>query len=102
MFQLLFFRWEKQLEAGGPHKLKLQKISEGVLQKFMAAKRAHLTVHDLDIRRWALAIARNVNCSNFKASGTWLLNFKRAHKIVPRKITKFVSKADLKVEWKCS
>lgn len=64
----------------------------------MASKRAHLTVHDIDLRRWALAIARDVKCANFKASGKWLLNFKRMHKIVSRKITKFVSNADIKVE----
>ncbi|KAE8738879.1 hypothetical protein FOCC_FOCC015626 [Frankliniella occidentalis] len=67
----------------------------------MTAKRAQITCHDLDIRRWALAAARKENCAQFKASLSWLRNFKKRHNIVSRKITKFVSRSDVqRFNWK--
>ncbi|KAE8747906.1 hypothetical protein FOCC_FOCC005294, partial [Frankliniella occidentalis] len=45
---------------------------------------------------WALKKARELECTkNFKASTWWVTAFKRSHRIVGRKITKFVSKKDV-------
>ncbi|XP_046143462.1 uncharacterized protein LOC123988246 [Osmia bicornis bicornis] len=51
-------------------------------------------LHDRDIRRWALQAYKEQGNDHmtFKASKTWLYNFKKAHRIVSRKITKFVTR----------
>lgn len=66
-------------------------------QKFGEAKRQQLIVHDINVRRWALAFAKEVGCLQLKASPSWILKFKKANKIVSRKITKFISTADVAV-----
>lgn len=85
------------MDAGGTYKSKLQTVSEKTYKKFIEAKNMKTIIHDLDLRRWALTIAKEVNCSSFKASLSWLRNFKKAHKIVSRRITKFVSTTDIQV-----
>lgn len=49
----------------------------------------------LDLRRIALKRARDIDCKRFKASERWATDFKKAHRIVSRKITKFVTQRDL-------
>ena len=63
--------------------------------RFNEAKLKKLSVYDRDIRRWALLKAQAVNLIGFKASEKWLREFKSKHRIVSRKITKFVSKSDV-------
>jgi len=56
-----------------------------------------LPIHDLDIRRWALN-ARNqlqLSADFFKASEKWIYNFKQKHRIVSRKINKFITQKTL-------
>jgi len=48
-------------------------------------------IHDYDIKRWAMKIARQVGHDTFKASNFWIRNFKK-NGIVSRKITKFTTK----------
>lgn len=91
------YRWEKQVQAGGTHKEKLLQITNRTMANFYDAKRKKLILHDVDLRRWALSVARELNCEHFKASRSWVLKFKKAHSIVSRKITKFVSRADVRV-----
>ncbi|KAK3918317.1 Jerky protein homolog-like [Frankliniella fusca] len=93
--ELHSYRWAKQVDAGGTFKDKLKRISEATFDKFMLAKRSQIICHDLDVRRWALAAARRERCNQFKASPSWLRNFKIRHRIVSRKITKFVSRSDV-------
>lgn len=62
----------------------------------MDAKKNHRQVHDIDLRRWARKMARELQCAKFKASISWAQRFKAKNRIVSRKITKFVSKKDLK------
>ncbi len=50
-----------------------------------------LPVHDIDLKRWGLQKAKQINFNQFKASNTWLLNFKKKFSICSRKITKFVT-----------
>lgn len=91
------FRWSKQVKDGGTYKLKLKKIATVTHEKFLEADADHQTVHDLDLRRWALQESRNLAPMKFKASASWLYHFNKARGIVSRKITKFVSRADIKV-----
>ncbi|KAE8739419.1 hypothetical protein FOCC_FOCC015087 [Frankliniella occidentalis] len=89
------YRWEKQVEAGGSHRDKLKEVSRATYDKFLDLKNRHQKVNTLDLRRIALLKAREINCTNFKASESWADLFKKKHNIVSRKITKFVSKKDL-------
>lgn len=77
--------------------MKLLKISEKVLTTFTEAQVLHVISHDLNNRQWALEAAKRHNCAVFKASPSWLYRSKKAHKIVSRKVTKFVSTTDLRV-----
>jgi len=89
------YRWEKQILAGGCHRDKLKEVSKETYEKFLDLKQRHQRVTTLDLRRIALIKAREINCTNFKASETWANSFKRKHNIVSRKITKFVSQKDV-------
>ncbi|KAK3908570.1 Pogo transposable element with KRAB domain [Frankliniella fusca] len=89
------YRWEKQILAGGCHRDKLKEVSKETYKKFLDLKQRHQRVTTLDLRRIALIKAREINCTNFKASETWANSFKRKHNIVSRKITKFVSQKDV-------
>jgi len=43
------------------------------------------------LQRWALEVKEEINFLHFKAGATWILNFKRKHGIVSRKIIKFIN-----------
>lgn len=87
-------RWKQQVEEGGTRAEKIKNICEFVLKQCKNAMESGYVFHDIDIRRWGLQ-AKYELCYdefNFKASDHWVLNFKRAHRIVSRKVTKFVSR----------
>lgn len=86
------YQWELYLQKGGTHREKLLYITEYVLNKFNDANDKNRIIHDLDLRRWALEAKEEINLRNFKAGVTWILNFKRKHRIVSRKITKFINR----------
>lgn len=56
-----------------------------------------MPIHDLDIKRWALKARDNCNLSRhlFTASSKWVHNFKIRHRIVSRKINKFVTQGQI-------
>lgn len=87
-------RWKEQLLAGGTRTEKLSFISKFTHDKFTAAIDSGLTVHDIDIKRWALQAQNIIGELNplFKASDSWITRFKKSHRIVSRKITKFITK----------
>ena len=58
---------------------------------FEEARNLSLCVHDADLQRWAVAKARQISLPDFSASGHWIYNFKRKHRIVSRKVSKVVS-----------
>lgn len=90
-------RWANQINKGGTYKEKLAKISEFVLKNFKEATEAGFIIHDIDLRKWALEAkkALNFNDVRFKASDYWLFKFKKTHRIVNRKINKFISKTTI-------
>ena len=73
------------------------RISKYVLNEFRSAVNTGRIVHDRDLRRWALKAYNDEGNKNilFKASRSWVHNFKKAHHIVSRKITKFVTRKTL-------
>ncbi|XP_018497412.1 tigger transposable element-derived protein 2-like, partial [Galendromus occidentalis] len=50
-----------------------------------------LSVHDDDLRKWALQKARELELTRFSASHNWIQNFKRCYRMTSRKVTKFTT-----------
>lgn len=82
----------KIVKAGGARNMKLIAINDFVLEKFNDAVANRCRIHDGDLIRWALSKKRDINYSQFKASASWLLRFKRRNRIGVRSITHIVSK----------
>lgn len=93
----MLHRWESQVEEGGNRIEKLSEICKYVINAFQNAHDKSLPIHDMDIKRWALKARAEVNLSPalFTASTKWVHNFKKTHKIVSRKINKFVTQTQL-------
>ena len=87
-------RWAHQINQGGTYREKIARICEYTLDNFKAAIESNLIIHDNDLRRWALKAQKIIEHEDFrlKASKHWVLKFKHAHRIISRKINKFVSK----------
>jgi DNA-binding ferritin-like protein (Dps family) len=81
-------RFRDYLERFGTKKQKLEKIDDHVFDMFEHARENALSVHDIDLRRWALKKAMDESLHNFVASTHWLYNFKYKHNIVSRRVTK--------------
>lgn len=90
-------RWAHTLNKGGTYKEKIGRINKFVLDNFQAATDAGHIIHDRDLQKWALQAQKIIGHEDirFKASFHWLKNFKKAHRIVSRKINKFVTKKTL-------
>ena len=54
-----------------------------------------LPIHDIDIQRWGLQAAKQMNLDDFQASIAGLLEFKKRHGICSRKITNIVTKNEI-------
>lgn len=85
--------WHKQVKASADRRDKLYDIYEHTYRVFCDAKEQKLIVHDINLRRWAITRAREINMNNFTASKWFLYKFKNIFNIVSRKITRFVNKA---------
>ena len=90
-------RWAHTINKGGTYREKIARICQYTLDNFKAAADSGLIVHDHDIRRWALQAQKEIGSEDvrFKASRNWLLKFKKAHRIVSRKINKFITRKTL-------
>ena len=84
-------RFRKYLEHHGTKRQKTQNLDESVFKKFAEARQKSLVVHDLDIQRWGLKVAKEIKLAEFHASHGWLENFKYRHKLISLKITNFLS-----------
>ena len=90
-------RWAHTLHKGGTYREKVARICDITLENFKKAVDNGLIVHDKDIRRWALQAQKEISHEDFRfrASRTWLAKFKSKHRIVSRKINKFVTRKTL-------
>lgn len=72
-------------------------INKAVRERFSCARDNGLTIHEIHLRVWALEAndaQGEHKIADFVASHHWLVNFKAWNKIVSRKITKVVSRAN--------
>lgn len=95
-------RWVNQINKGGTYMEKLTAISEFVLKNFKDSIKVGNIIHDTDLRKWALQAKNNMGFHDirFKASDFWVYKFKKEHRIVDRKINKFITKKNLRDESK--
>jgi len=93
-------RWAHTINKGGTYREKIAQICQFTLDNFQTAIEKGLIIHDRDLRRWALQAQKEIGNEDFKfnASKTWLVKFKKAHRITSRKINKFVTKKTLASE----
>jgi len=91
------YRWAEQVSEGGSRLEKLKQISSYVLENFEDALKHALPIHDCDLRKWALNARDQVGLSDkiFKASPKYVHDFKKKHRIVSRKINKFITQSTL-------
>jgi hypothetical protein len=85
-------RFRKYLKNHGTKKQKIDDIDTFVFERFEAAYENCLSIHDIDLKRWALQRAQQQSFLEFAASKHWTAAFKHRHHILSRKITKFVTK----------
>jgi len=83
------------LQKEGTKQQKCREIDKLIYDKFVNARDQALPIHDLDLQRWALKVASEVKLDNFHASGGCLVNFKRKHGIVSRRITNIVTRHEI-------
>lgn len=90
-------RWAQQINKGGTYREKIARICDYTLENFNAAYESGFIIHDNDLRRWALQAQNLVGNQDvrFRASPWWVWKFKKAHRIVSRKINKFVTKKSI-------
>ena len=81
-------RFRHYIEQHATRREKMKIIDNFVYDKFEEARENVLSVHDHDLKRWAL----EDSVLDFKASKHWLDTFNHRHKICSRKITKIVTR----------
>ena len=86
-------RWAASVERGSTNKDKSRYVTEYVLIRFKEALNSGNIIHDVDLRRWALQAKDEIEYHSFKASHWWIWHFKKVHRIVSRKITKFITRS---------
>ncbi|CAF2783611.1 unnamed protein product [Rotaria sp. Silwood2] len=62
------------IEAGGTKKQQMDNVDIYVDDQFEHARHQYLSVYDIDLRRWSLKKARELNLNDFQASECWLGN----------------------------
>ncbi len=85
-------RFRHYIEQVGTKREKMRIIGDFVYDRFEEARERVLSVHDRDLKRWALQKAVKESILNFEASKHWLQVFKHRHRIYSRKITKLVTR----------
>lgn len=87
-------RFKKYLEQDGTRRQKTQQIDRLVYEKLINARDQYLPIHDIDLQRWGVLVARELDYHDFQASEFWVRSFKNRHKICSRKITNIITKRE--------
>jgi len=84
-------QWEKDIKHGGTNIDKYSIINSWTYDRFVEARNNYKQVTTRNLQQWALSAASQFENFSFKASRTWVIKFKKQHRIKQRKITKYVS-----------
>ena len=82
----------KYIEAGGTQQQEIEVVDKYVYDRFEHTRCEYISVHDIDLRRWILQKAHELNLHDFQASNGWLSKFKNSHGICSRRATKLMTK----------
>lgn len=88
-------RWEEQIKSGGSKFDKYCIVDSWTYDRFVEARQNFHQITTRNLQQWALAAASQFQDFEFKASKTWVTEFKKKHRIRQRKITKFVSRKEM-------
>jgi hypothetical protein len=97
-------RFRKYIVCSGSRAVKINLIKAYVYGKFVKAREKYFPVHDLDLKRWAIHKAIELDLNDFVACDSWIYRFKIDHNISSRKITKLVTKnyCDFDISRQCN
>ena len=97
---LLNVYYKDGLEVGGTKKRKVVKNFRVCNTTVENAIEAGYILHDRDLRQLALKAYKELGDNNmiFEATQKWLHNFKEAHCIVSRKVSKFLTRKTIEDE----
>lgn len=85
------YRWAKEIY--GPRiRRDLKEVADYTWEIFNTTRDQYHRVHDGDLAKWALTKARELGLNQFKASDTWILEFKRRYGITDRAVTEVVTR----------
>lgn len=84
-------RFRTYIRQGGTQYNKYQQIKRHVWHHFKIMRAKGYPVHDIDLKALAIEKACHLNVPSFKASDSYVKQFKRQHNIVGRKVTKKVT-----------
>lgn len=88
-------KFKRCVEAGGERATKMGQINDYVVEMFTDARNRLLVVHNYDLETWAIQKSTELLMNDFfKASKTWVYNFKKRYGIVSRKITEYSSRTE--------
>ena len=87
--------FRKYLENRGTKQQKTYSGDKIVYEKFVYAREHALPIHDMDIQRWGLKAAKELDLENFHASHGWLAVFKQRHGIVSRRVTNIITRHEI-------
>lgn len=92
-------KWATQVDNGKSRgKASMMKLAEMTMDRFNIARQSLRPVHYTDLRYWAIQSARSLGIDNFKASNSWLVNFRRGNRIRQRRVARFISSKELASE----
>lgn len=85
------YRWKADIKHGGTTIDKYAVIDSWTYNRFKEAREDHQQMTTRNLQEWALNDASQFHDFTFKASRTWIIYFKKRHRIRQRKITKYVT-----------
>ncbi len=88
----MLYLWKKQVNTETRND-KILQFSKVTSDKFVEANQKKFVVHDNDLRRRAIQLNREIHLEGFTASSRWIWKFKKANRIVSRKVTKFITRS---------
>ncbi|KAL5948428.1 hypothetical protein MD21A_iyMicDemo21aOGSv2.0-000274 [Microplitis demolitor] len=84
------YEWERAIKNSGTRFDKLKLIAKHVYDKFKTETSFYNIVRDKDIHKWALEANEDIKLKDFVASRSWILLFKRSHKISLKELNKSI------------